>query len=167
MAEILPFNPRRRPARMQALLPWAVLSVLCVAAVVAYWQQHHRGVEVQLGSIEAVDGDTIRANGRVFRLIGYDTPEKGLLAKCQSERLLADRATNRLRQLIAAGDLQLVQVACACAAGTEGTNRCNHGRLCAQLKVSGKDVGNILTDEGLARAYICRGTTCPIRQSWC
>jgi endonuclease YncB( thermonuclease family) len=118
-------------------------------------------------TISVVDGDTVRANGQVYRLVGFDTPEFGSLARCERERKLADTATNRLRQLIANGQSALEPVRCSCPPGTEGTRACNHGRLCAVLRAEGRDVGPILISEGLARPYMCGQTGCPKRQSWC
>ncbi len=37
------------------------------------------------GAIEVIDGDTIRAHGRSVRLVGFDAPESGLRAQCESE----------------------------------------------------------------------------------
>ena len=51
--------------------------------------------------VSIVDGDTIRARGRTIRLVGFDTPEVGLLATCERERDLAQRASARLKTLIA------------------------------------------------------------------
>jgi endonuclease YncB( thermonuclease family) len=122
---------------------------------------------IEPGAIEIVDGDTIRARGDVYRLVGFDTPESGLQARCEAERALAARATFRLRQLVAGGGLRLERVPCACRKGTEGTQRCNYGRLCGVLRAGGRDVAAIMIGEGLAREYICSGTRCPRRQSWC
>jgi endonuclease YncB( thermonuclease family) len=55
-----------------------------------------------------MDGDTIEAHGRVVRLVGFDTPETGSRAKCESERTLGAKAAMRLRQFLAGGlDLSL------------------------------------------------------------
>jgi endonuclease YncB( thermonuclease family) len=122
---------------------------------------------IDVSTIQVIDGDTIRASGQVYRLVGFDAPESGLHARCESERALAARATSRLRQIVATGGLQLNRVACACPAGTEGTHRCNYGRLCGVLTTAGRDVGALLVREGLARLYVCAGTRCPPRQGWC
>jgi hypothetical protein len=45
------------------------------------------------GAIEVIDGDTIRQHGRSVRLVGFDAPESGLRAQCESERTLAAKAT--------------------------------------------------------------------------
>jgi endonuclease YncB( thermonuclease family) len=101
------------------------------------------------------------ANLQIDRLVGFDTPERGDSARCEDERWRAEAATTRLRQLIAAGNARLQRVACACRPGEEGTSRCNYGRLCGSLTVGGRDVGQILIGEGLARSYVCSGTRCP------
>jgi hypothetical protein len=68
------------------------------------------GSPIEPGAIEVVDGDTIRAGGRTFRLVGFDTPEMGSRSRCEHERALAAAASRRLRQLVAGGGL----VACSC-----------------------------------------------------
>jgi endonuclease YncB( thermonuclease family) len=118
-------------------------------------------------SIQVVDGDTVRSGGAVYRLVGFDAPESGDNARCLSENVLAQRATQRLRQLILEGDVQLTRVPCACRAGTEGTRNCNFGRLCGRLTARGRDVAGIMISEGLARSFVCGATSCPPRQSWC
>ena len=118
-------------------------------------------------SMDIIDGDTIRSDGKVYRLVGFNTPEAGVGASCEQERMLATKATQRLRQLVAAGGLQLEPTRCACQPGTEGTDQCNFGRACAILKVRGQDVGSTLIAEGLAEKYTCGLTSCPRRRNWC
>ncbi len=117
--------------------------------------------------IEVLDGDTIRTGRQIYRLVGFNTPESGANAQCEHERILAARATRRLRQLAAGAELDLRRVPCACPRGTEGTGQCNYGRLCGALTVGGRDVGTILIAEGLAEPYLCGSTSCPPRKSWC
>jgi endonuclease YncB( thermonuclease family) len=118
-------------------------------------------------AVEVIDGDTIRARGRTIRLVGFDTAEAGLLARCSRERELADRASTKLKALIAGGGLELRLVPGACPPGTEGTQRCNYGRSCGVLTAHGRDVGATMIQEGLARSYVCGATSCPPRGSWC
>jgi hypothetical protein len=60
------------------------------------------------------------------------------------------------------------KVACSCKPGTEGAARCNYGRSCGTLRVSGRDVGQILIVEGLAVPFRCGATNCPPTPSpWC
>jgi endonuclease YncB( thermonuclease family) len=121
-----------------------------------------------MGISRIIDGDTVVATGgQHYRLVGFDTPEKGDLARCDSERQLAARATARQNQLITGGDARLTRVACACRSGTEGTRRCNFGRLCGTITANGRDVGDILISEGLAHRYVCSVTRCPRRPGWC
>jgi endonuclease YncB( thermonuclease family) len=122
---------------------------------------------IETGAVQVVDGDTIRAHGVVYRLIGLDAPETGSRARCTAENAKGGAATQRLRQLVAGGGLDLEPVRCACQVGTEGTFRCNYGRSCGVLRARGRDAAEILIGEGLARPYICGATRCPRRESWC
>ncbi|MGR9197528.1 thermonuclease family protein [Rhizobium leguminosarum] len=115
------------------------------------------------------DGDTVHVSGERAgtRLVGFNTPEK-FSPQCEYERQLGERASARLRELVAHGRARLSKVACACPPGTEGTKKCNHGRYCGTLLVDGKDVGDILISEGLAVPFICGETGCPpTPRPWC
>ena len=81
-----------------------------------------------LRDVRVIDGYTIRHAGRVVRLVGFDTPEIGERARCESERKLGAAATARLRELIATRTAALDMVPCSCRPGTEGTPLCNYGR---------------------------------------
>jgi endonuclease YncB( thermonuclease family) len=122
---------------------------------------------ISTADILVVDGDTIRVSGVSYRLVGFDTPEKGDRARCDAERALAERATTRLRQLLALKGVTFTQIACACKPGTEGTHACNYGRRCGAVAVEGRDVGAILINEGLAHRYACSGWSCQRKKSWC
>ena len=125
-------------------------------------------VAAPIGSneIKVVDGDTIRAKGRSYRLVDFDAPETGR-AKCDAERVLGQKAKERLQQLVDAGGLDLTEIVCSCPSSTLGTRNCNYGRLCGRLTAHGEDVGAILIREKLARPFICGKTTCPHSESWC
>ncbi|RWX35252.1 thermonuclease family protein [Rhizobium leguminosarum] len=115
------------------------------------------------------DGDTVHVAGERAgtRLIGFNTPEK-FSPQCEYERKLGERASSRLRELIKSPNVQLTKVPCACPAGSEGTDACNHGRSCGVLKVDGRDVGQVLIGEGLAVPFICEGNRCPrTPRPWC
>jgi len=115
------------------------------------------------------DGDTIHVQGEIngTRLVGYNAPEV-FSPRCTSEKELGDRATARLKELVAAGPVRLTKVPCACTPGSEGTDRCNYGRSCAVLYAGGQDVSNIMIGEGLAVPFVCSGTRCPpTPRPWC
>ncbi|TBB60701.1 thermonuclease family protein [Rhizobium ruizarguesonis] len=115
------------------------------------------------------DGDTVHVTGEAVgtRLVGFNTPEK-FSPECEHERQQGERASARLRELVARGSARLTRVACACAPGTEGTDKCNYGRYCGVLRVDGKDVGSILISEGLAVPFVCGKTSCPATpRPWC
>jgi micrococcal nuclease len=120
-------------------IPLALAAVLLLACPATAQQR-----------VEVIDGDTLRAGGRVVRLRGIDAPE--LHARCPEERTLAERATARLAQLAADG----VHVF------PEGRDR--YGRTLATVRDrAGRDLGVVLLLEGLARPYTGRGQ----RQGWC
>ena len=158
-------------AATRRLSRWAVQAELLaiiggVALVLAFVASIANASPLNPGQVEVLDGDTIRVADETFRLVGFDAPET-YRARCPSERELGNRATFRLRQLVAAGGLDLERVACSCRHGTEGTMRCNYGRSCGVLTVRGRDVGAMLIAEGLARTFVCGRTSCPVREPWC
>ena len=159
----------RMSGEIPAWVPWCFAAGLLLITLYLSPSTHLRDERLQTSAstvrVEVVDGDTVRSNGLIFRLVGFNTPESGLNAQCSSERALSERATDRLQQLLASGEPNLKRVACACDPGTEGTRRCNHGRLCGELTVDGRDVGLILIAEGLAERYVCGTTSCPPRRN--
>jgi endonuclease YncB( thermonuclease family) len=140
------------------LIALSLLGIAIMAIPFGCAQRH-------LGPILVKDGDSVMWAGVEYRLIGYDTPET-VTARCASERALGQKATRRLEELLGKKH-ELRPVPCNCRPGTEGTKRCNRGRLCAVLLIEGEDVAAILISEGLAREYVCGATSCPRRQGWC
>lgn len=105
-----------------------------------------------LVALIVVDGDTVKSPyGVTYRLLGFDTPETHF-AKCSSERARGLAAKARLSALLAKGEVKVL----------ESGRRDRYGRTLATLTVNGKDVGEILISEGLARPY-----TGKKRESWC
>jgi endonuclease YncB( thermonuclease family) len=177
MSPVIPFRPRSTVPSAVWIMAGAVLA-FATTYIFLEWQgnpsptkphrvQIIRPAPPESGPIEVIDGDTVRLQGVVYRLIGFDTPERGDKARCDDERHRADEATKRLRSLVAKGETSFKRVACACRPGEEGTRLCNYGRLCGSLRISGEDVGRILISEGLARSYVCNATSCPKRHPWC
>jgi endonuclease YncB( thermonuclease family) len=99
-----------------------------------------------------VDGDTIKAPfGVTYRLLGFDTPETRF-ARCDAERELGLAAKDRLEELLTIGEVRVL----------ESGKLDRYGRTLASVTVNGRDVGEILIGEGLARPY--QGGR---RGSWC
>ena len=116
------------------------------------WAAPIQAEQISARSIYVIDGDTIDINGARYRLVGFDTPET-YRPQCDYEKALGNQATARLKQLtsgIATIDL-VVQ-----------PGRDKYGRGLARLFVNSHDVGTILIQEGLARAY-----SGGRRSSWC
>ncbi|WP_256808137.1 thermonuclease family protein [Bradyrhizobium sp. Bra64] len=101
---VIPF--RSSPKRQR----WAA-AIVMAAAVLLGLAHVWTSPSSPLG-IFAVDGDTVRYQGQIYRLVGFDTPERGYKARCEDERQRAEAATSRLRQLIAGGEARLERVAC-------------------------------------------------------
>ena len=180
---------------IQKTLTLVLAAVAIVLAIVVGWMAVERGVfssaqskppplpkivtgaplvsaasnadAISPSEITVIDGDTIRARGRTVRLVGFDAPESGSLAKCDRERQIADRAAAHMRGLVSGGGLELRLVRCSCRPGTEGTSLCNYGRACGELRSNGRDVAGIMIGLSLARSYICGASSCPPRGSWC
>jgi len=142
------------------------LMRLFIAALIIILVGPVRAKPIAPADISISDGDTIRARGKTYRLVGFDTPEIQD-AKCAIERQLGAQAMARLQAIISKGNLSLTEVTCSCVPGTHGTRFCNLGRLCGTLTVNGEDVGNILIREGLAHPFKCGKYRCPQRQGWC
>lgn len=98
-----------------------------------------------------VDGDTIWFRGEKIRILNIDAPETHQ-PKCPSERALGDRATDRLFQLINGKRITLVR---------DGRDKDRNGRLLRRVEVNGRDVGERLVKEGLARRWEGK------RRPWC
>ncbi len=127
-----------------------------------------RGEPVSPADVYVVNGDTIIVRDRKIRLVGFEAPALGGRAHCGLERMLAARATSRLRQIIRFGEaVDLQPVACACRPGTQGTAACDGGVACGALTVDGEDVGDTLIAENLAHPYVCDRYSCPTPEPWC
>jgi micrococcal nuclease len=103
--------------------------------------------------VRVIDGDTIQFNKTKVRAVGYDTPEKGALAKCNQEGELAARATSRFTELVRPPHVFTLKWA-------KGKDK--YGRSLALFYSDHQEIGKILINEGLARPY--DGGQ---RQSWC
>ena len=104
-----------------------------------------------LATIIVIDGDTVRMDGKRYRLLGFDSPET-FFAKCGREREAGSAAAARLKELIETTDARL-----------EPTGRnCKWGRGCAYLLLNGEDAGDVMIREGHGAPY-----TGGKRPNWC
>ena len=92
-----------------------------------------------------LDGDTVQlicgATTESARIVGFDTPETRD-ARCEAERALGKRATQRLRELVAHA-----------RPGITDLGHDKYRRRLIRLRLNDRDVGAILIGEGLAVAY--------------
>ncbi|MBZ0148153.1 MAG: thermonuclease family protein [Pseudorhodoplanes sp.] len=95
-----------------------------------------------------VDGDTIWVDGEKIRLDSINAPE--VQGRCDRERVLAARATERLSGLLSADAFEIAR---------KGKDR--YDRTLARVTISGRDVGTTLIGEGLAHAWHGQ------KRSWC
>lgn len=101
--------------------------------------------------LSVTDGDTVRLGVERIRIIGLDAPElRG--SKCREERRLAQRARDRLAELIATDNIEIIRSA----------RPDKYRRTLAIIRADGVDVARVLITEGLARAN--RGER---RNGWC
>ena len=99
-----------------------------------------------------VDGDTFWINGVKIRIADIDTPEVSQ-PQCPSEKVLGDRATNRLIELLNAGPFKMQTL------GNRDEDR--YGRKLRVVRRNGRSLGDQLVSEGLARTWTGR------REPWC
>jgi endonuclease YncB( thermonuclease family) len=100
-----------------------------------------------------IDGDTIVIAGEHIRIANIDAPEIGHY-KCDAELRLGNVARARMQALTASGSISIVR-------GDHGRMTDKYGRSLGRVMVDGKDVGEILIAEGLARRWDGK------RHPWC
>ena len=102
--------------------------------------------------IRVWDGDSIRLGttrqSEAVRIFNIDAPE--IEGQCAYETDLALQSKIRLAELLKGQRIVILH---------QGTDR--YGRTLAAIRVEGRDVGDILVDEGLARTWAGR------REPWC
>ena len=108
---------------------------------------------IETPRFRVIDGDTLEDMSAdiTYRIENIDTPETGSRARCQAERDLGNRATQQARALVSSGDVEL-----------RPTGRIDrYGRTIAFVLIDGRDLGETMIGEGLARPW--RGR----REPWC
>lgn len=138
------------------------MALACLGfALLAAWERYNEpGSEERAGPVSLcrgvgrhnclVDGDTGRDRGKTWRLISIDTPEISEPG-CENEKRLAIAARDRLRELLAGG----YRIR---PSGRDDP----HGRALVDILLpDGRDVGDVLLQEGLAQRWPNRGNI------WC
>jgi endonuclease YncB( thermonuclease family) len=98
-----------------------------------------------------VDGDTFYIGGAKVRIADIDAPETHDY-RCRSELELGERAARDLQALLNSGAVTMTRI---------DRDRDVYGRLLRNVSVNGRDVGEELIADGVARAYAVG------RRSWC
>ncbi|MGB3336939.1 MAG: thermonuclease family protein [Devosia sp.] len=92
-----------------------------------------------------VDGDTLWLDGENIRLKDFDTPEpQSAICGGEAERALAHQASARLLELLNTSDWTIERF---------GYDSTSSRRRLATIRIAGRDVGDILIDERLARRW--------------
>lgn len=99
-----------------------------------------------------VDGDTLWSNGVKVRVADIDAPEISK-PRCAAEKVLGERATTRLMQLVNTAPFQM--------RAWQGRDEDKYGRKLWVLIRDGRSLGDILVSEGLARTWTGK------REPWC
>ncbi len=107
---------------------------------------------IRASTLYMIDGDTAAIGELRYRLVGYDTPET-YRPRCSYEKALGEAATKRARELVY--NARMVEFIVL-------PGRDKYGRGLARILIQGKDLGDHLIEERLARPY--NGGR---RQSWC
>ena len=91
-----------------------------------------------------IDGDTFYVRGDSIRIANTDAPEIAL-PECAEEARLGLEATNRLLELLNAGDFELSRY--------DARDADEFGRLLRDVTAQGVSIGGVLVAEGLAREW--------------
>lgn len=108
-------------------------------------------LQCQPTQLRVWDGDTFRIGsyrGESIRILNIDAPE--IEGRCRYETNLAQKSKMRLAELL---DGQHVQI--------HRQNKDRYGRTLAVIRADGRDIGDQLVGEGLARTWSGQ------REPWC
>ncbi|MEL6196020.1 MAG: thermonuclease family protein [Myxococcota bacterium] len=136
----------------------ALALAFCFATPSTVLPAHVSGI-----TIHWVDGDSGTIGDHRFRLADVDAPEIGAVgssrgAKCESERLLGQKAHRLMRHLSKNATVQLSVVG--------KTDR--YGRLVVVMKVDGKNLAELGTRAGYLRPWPHRaGKALSPKPDWC
>lgn len=142
---------------MKTALAGLLFTILPVVSTASFAREKI----VTCNKLVAVDGDTIRCDGLRMRDMGdgepfksgYDTPEIRN-SKCDAEKALGRKAKKRMAELLTTRGLTITD---------SGEVESRHNRPLVWIKLpSGKTVGAVLIEEGLARRW-----TPEYEPDWC
>tara|TARA_R100000365_G_C2746842_1_gene76296 strand:+ start:577 stop:1014 length:438 start_codon:yes stop_codon:yes gene_type:complete len=129
----------------RTIFPLAAILICLSAPVIAreiHWEKCRPGQPNTPDKTCVVDGDTIWIEGVNVRMEGYDTPEPQTnLCGGEREKALAEQASDRLVELMNTRSWTLE------LSGSTG----GFGREIGTIYIDGRDVGEILVEERLAR----------------
>ncbi|MER8672970.1 thermonuclease family protein [Mesorhizobium sp. M0037] len=97
-------------------------------------------------SVYVIDGDTIVADRVRIRLLGVDSPEF-VHPRCDHERDLAVAARDRMKALLATGEVTFIPGLNADGSGD------SYGRTLAHVFAGGVDVGDVMLHDGYALVW--------------
>lgn len=129
----MPQNAVNKPRKWQIILAFILFTFPAHAA-----------------DVRVIDGDTLKLDGETIRIENIDTPEI-FSAKCEEERRLGERARGFLEGAVTFGAIEVVRM----------PRKDKYKRTLARIVIDGRDVGEALVAQGLARKWTGR------REPWC
>jgi micrococcal nuclease len=139
---------------MQSRQFWLALAIVAVLSFlgggfsgISEWAGFSRSTR----ALYAIDGDTVKLGTQSLRLLNIDAPEVSR-PDCEAEAERGRAATERLRALLSQGAVAILP-----------NGRLDRfGRPLVRIAIDGRDAGDILIAEGLAKAWPVRGDP-----GWC
>ena len=112
-------------------------------------------------SVEVTGADTLRYNGRIYRLYDIDAPQAGALARCRIERTRAEETAAIVRDLVARAE-RVEIIPGYDPRGRRSWPSDRHDQRLATIKIDGRDLGDLLIAEGRAAPWNNREN-----HNWC
>jgi endonuclease YncB( thermonuclease family) len=133
---------------------WLALAIVAVLSFlgggfsgISEWAGFSRGSK----ALYAVDGDTVKLGTQSLRLLNIDAPEISR-PDCAAEAERGRAAADRLRAMLSEGPVAI----------WPNGRLDRYGRPLVRLTVAGRDAGDVLIAEGLAKPWPVQGDP-----GWC